>query len=249
MSLPASPPDSAPDAPAMHLVPRAVPWNHAIAWYEEAMRLWKRAPFMWAFLAILTLGTEFATQAIPEVGSIVSKLVAPLVACGLLYAAVALDRGERPAVLHAFAAFRAGGAAIAAIVVASLITFGAEAFAAWWIADANLLATDSGNVDLSGTAIAGVYAIGVLASLPLTFVPIHVLFEKVPVGPAFTASWNAFVMNTAAFLVYGAASLLLLGFGVVTMGIGLVFVLPLWAASSYVAWKDVFTVREAPALR
>ena len=44
-------------------------------------------------------------------------------------------------------------------------------------------------------------------------------------------------------LVYAAASLVLLGFGLATMGIGLVIVLPLWAASSYAAWKDVFGVR------
>jgi len=34
----------------------------------------------------------------------------------------------------------------------------------------------------------------------------------------------------------------LLVFGLITMGVGLVIVLPLWAASSYAAWKDVFRV-------
>src|SRR3954466_10148022 len=105
--LPQEPPS--PALPSMHLVPRAVPWNHALTWYEDAMRLWKRAPAMWALLAVLTLASEFATQAIPEVGSVVSKLVAPLVACGLLYASVAADHGARPVVMHAIAAFRAGG--------------------------------------------------------------------------------------------------------------------------------------------
>src|SRR5262249_50896884 len=145
-------------------------------------------------------------------------------------------------------AFRSGANAIAAIIVASLLTFGAEAFAAWWVADANLLAPDSGAGDLSPTAIAGIYTIGVLASLPITFVPIHVLFEKVPAARAFVASWDAFVQNTAPLLVYGAISLVLLGFGLVTMGIGFVLVLPLWAASTYAAWKDIFGVRDAPPI-
>ena len=77
--------------------------------------------------------------------------------------------------------------------------------------------------------------------------PFHVLFEQVPVGAAFAASWNAFVRNTVPLLVYAAASLVLLGFGLATMGIGLVIVLPLWAASSYAAWKDIFGVSDAPA--
>ena len=39
--LPLSP---LPAPPPAHLHPRIVPWRHALAWYEEAMRLWKRAP-------------------------------------------------------------------------------------------------------------------------------------------------------------------------------------------------------------
>jgi hypothetical protein len=223
-----------------------VPWTHALAWYEQAMRLWKRAPAMWAALAFLTLAAELGVQLIPDAGPLAAKIVAPLVACGLLYASAAADRGARPLLSYAAAAFRAGGGAIAAIVAASLVTFAAEALAAWWIADANLLASDAG--DLSPAAIAGIYAIGVLASLPLTFVPMHVLFEGVPGGAAFAASWNAFVQNTMPLIVYGAASLVLLGFGLATMGLGFVVVLPLWAASSYAAWKDIFGVDAAPGM-
>jgi uncharacterized membrane protein len=80
----------------------------------------------------------------------------------------------------------------------------------------------------------------------MAFVPFHVLFEGVGIGAAFAASWNGFVLNTMPLMIYAAASLVLLGFGLVTMGIGLVFVLPVWAASSYVAWKDVFSVRQSP---
>jgi uncharacterized membrane protein len=43
-------------------------------------------------------------------------------------------------------------------------------------------------------------------------------------------------------LVYGALSLALLLFGLLTSGIGLLLVLPWWAASSYAAWKDIFGV-------
>ena len=210
------------------------------------MRLFKRGPAIWAALALLTLASELGLSEVPDVGPLLAKVVVPLVACGLLYAAAAADRGDRPQLRHAIAAFRARGGAIIAIVVASLITFAAEAFTAWWIADANLLAYASSSQDLSSVAIAGIYAIGVLASLPFTFVPFHVLFERVPAAVAFAASWNAFILNLAPLLVYAVASLVLLGFGLVTMGLGLILALPLWAASSYVAWKDVFGVREAP---
>ena len=231
-----------------HLQPRPVPWQHALRWYEDAMHLAKRAPAMWALLAFLTLASEFALQAVPDVGPMLGKILIPLVACGMLYAAAAADRGARPSLAHLFAAFRAPAATIAAIVACGLLSFAAEAIAAWWIADVNLLAADPSSGDLSVAAIAGIYAIGILASLPITFVPFHVLFEQVAPRVAFAASWNAFVQNTPPLLAYAAASFVLLGFGLATMGLGLVLVLPLWAASSYAAWKDVFAVGEPPAV-
>jgi hypothetical protein len=211
------------------------------------MRLVKRRPATWAMLAFLTLATDFLLEAVPGFGPALGKIAGPLVACGLLYAAAAADRGGQPSVFDAVTAFRAPAPAIIAVVAAGMLTFTAEALAAWWVADVNLLATESLAGDLSMAAITGIYAIGILASLPLTFVPFHVLFEGVAPGAAFAASWNGFVQNTLPLLVYAAVSLVLLGFALLTMGIGLVLVMPLWAASSYAAWKDVFSVRNPPA--
>jgi hypothetical protein len=242
-------PETAPPSdpvPSAHLAARTVSWRNAFAWYEDGMRLVKQRPATWAMLAFLTLVAEFVLEAVPGFGPLLGKIVVPLVACGMLYAAAAVDHGERPSLFHAASAFRAPAPAIVAVVVAGALTFGAEAFAAWWIADVNLLARDASGSDLSTTAIAGIYTIGILASLPLTFVPFHVLFERVAPGAAFAASWQGFELNTLPLLIYAAVSLVLLGFGILTMGIGLVLVLPLWAASSYAAWKDVFGVHEPP---
>lgn len=247
MSLPPPPGPSLEPAPLpAHLHARIVPWRHALAWYEDAMRLWKRAPVAWALLALFTLAGELIPEAIPGVGSLLGKIVAPLVGCGMVLAAAWTDGGRRPPPRLALAAFQASGSAIAAIVVASFIAFAAEGLAAWWVAGANLLLPDPA-LDLTPSAIVGIYAIGVLASLPVGFVPFHVLLEKVDFASAFVASWNAFVLNTVPLLTYAAVSMALLGIGMLTMGVALLVVLPLWTASSYAAWKDIFGVRDAPA--
>jgi hypothetical protein len=36
------------------------------------------------------------------------------------------------------------------------------------------------------------------------------------------------------------------GSGLATFGFGFVLALPLWIASSYAAWKDIFGIRDAP---
>jgi uncharacterized membrane protein len=132
-------------------------------------------------------------------------------------------------------------------LIVAFVTFAAEALAAWWIAGANLLDGPAVGSQLSPAALLGIYTIGILASLPVMFVPFHALLEQAPPRAAFAASSSAFALNVLPLLVYAAASLALLGFGLATMGLGLVLVLPLWAASSYAAWKDIFGVRDAPA--
>jgi hypothetical protein len=229
-----------------HLHPRCVPWQHALAWYEDAMRLFKRSPAMWITLAVATVLTELTLKTVPVAGTLLSQLVTPLVACGLVYGAAAADRGSRPSLHDAIRAFRAPPSAIAAVIASALVAFLAEAFAAWWVADVNLFDAGGSSADLSPAAVTGILALGILASLPVMFVVFHVLFENVRPAPAFVASWNAFVLNTLPLLVYSAASMVLLGFGLATLGVGLALALPLWAASSYAAWKDIFGIRDAP---
>jgi hypothetical protein len=228
---------------AVHLHPRAVPVGHAFAWYEEAMRLWKRSPAMWAALAVVTLGVELALEAVPSVGPLIGKIVTPLVAAGMVLAAFAADRGGSVRLAHAFAAFAAPAGAIGAIVVASAATYLGQAAAAWWIAEVNVLVHSADYVRLSPAAIVGIYVVGVLVSLPFTFVPFHVLLERAGTRDAFSASFRAFSLNALPLLVYGALALLLIAFGVLTLFVGFVVALPLWVASSYAAWKDVFGVR------
>jgi uncharacterized membrane protein len=237
--------ESAP--PPAHLNPREVPWHRAFAWYEAAMRLFKFAPFTFIGLAFITVATELILKAVPGGFAFAGEIFTPLVACGLIYASAAADHGRAPSLLLAAQVFRAGGGAMVAIVAASLVNFAAQAIAAWWIADANLLEFES-MAQLSVPAVLGIYAFGAVAALPVTFVPLLVLLEGVPPRAAFVASGAAFARNTPPLLVYGAASLVLLAFGLLTAGLGLALALPLWAASSYAAWKDVFGVRDAPSL-
>ena len=238
------PPQPAP--PPAHLHPRIVPWQHALAWYEDAMRLFKRAPATWVALAAITIATELVLRLVPSLGPLLAEVVVPLVACGLVFAAAATDRGGRPTLGDATRAFRAPAGAIAAIIVSALVTFVAESLAAWWIAGANLLDPAGTLGDVRASVLIGIYAIAILASLPVMFVPFHVLLEPVAPGAAFAASWKAFALNAIPLIAYAGASLVLVAFGLLTFGLGFAIALPLWVASSYAAWKDIFGIRDAP---
>ena len=220
---------------------RSVKLDRAFAWYSEAMRLFKMHPMRMSLLALVVLATELVLNQIPTFGAPATKIVVPILACSLLYAALACDRGEPPRAAHLLAPFAAPLAAVGTVILASLVVFGVEWLVAWQVAGVNLLVTEDVR-DLKVPAIVAIYCSGVAVSLPLTLVPMLALFEGAGAREALATSAAAFFRNMPAFLLYGALSIALLGVAFGTWGIALVVVLPLWAASSFAAWKDLFGI-------
>lgn len=211
----------------------------ALAWYAEAMRLWKRGPAMHALLAAITILLQFALELWPDAGTLVSKVVDPLVACGMLYAARAAAEGDKPRIVHAIAVFRASAGAIGAIVVSSALAFAAAWIAADRLAGVNLLRPGAAPPEIDAPVVLAIYAAGILASLPMALVPPYALFDGRGFAGSFAASARAFVRHPAAFLLYGAIGFALIALGLLTMGFGLVIALPLISCATYAAWRDL----------
>lgn len=217
---------------------RTVRADRAFAWYSEALRLFKKQPVGFALLAVAVTLVEIALTLIPVVGPPAANVVVPIVASSLLFAALATDRDDKPRLAHLLAPFAAPVHSLGAMIAAALVVSGAEWLAGWHFADLNLLSVD----DLQSApprALVMVYVLSVLVSLPLTLVPLFAFFEGAGLRDAFGWSVQAFARNVPAFLLYGGLSIALLGIVFVTQGIATPIVLPLWAASSYAAWKDL----------
>ena len=101
--------------------PRAVAIERAFAWYATALKTFKRSPFVWCSLALITLLAEILQMLIPGIGSAISEVLTPVIASGMLIGARALDQGEKLTIAHSFAAFRAPARALACIIVSALI--------------------------------------------------------------------------------------------------------------------------------
>ena len=220
--------------------PHAVAVARAFAWFEEAMRLFKRAPLIWCVLGFVVIAAELLLQLIPGVGAAIAKVVVPVIECGLLIGAVAVDRGAPLSIRVAVAAFGARAAALAAIVVSALLIFGVEALAAYNFAGVNLLEAGTDEPMLGMAALAVIFAAGTVVSLPLLFVPFAALFDDASFIRAFASSIHAFALNVLPLLVFGALSLVLVLIGLLCFGFGLIAVIPLVSAASYAAWKDIY---------
>ena len=206
------------------------------------MRLWKRGPVVFTLLALIIVAVNLLLSLLPVAGVAVAQLVLPLLECGLLYACLAADRGERPRVSHLFAFVAAPWRTQAAVVAAGLLIFAVQTLVAQALGDVNLLAPANNAEPISGSALVGTYAAGIAVSLPVTYVPFAALFDGAGFRHAFAQSAAAFTRNLRPLVVFGALSLALLLVGLATSGLGLLLALPWSAAASYASWKDVFGV-------
>ena len=215
---------------------------HATQWYADAMRLWKRGPFAFSLIALVILAANILLNFVPIAGTALAQLVLPLLECGLLYAALAADRGDQPRARHLIAFVAAPFRAQVAVVVAGLLVFAAEALVAQLVDGTNLLAPGSNVEAVSGVGIVSAYAAGIAVSLPLTFVPFVALFDGAGFRAAFAQSFAAFILNVGPLALFGALTLALLLLGIATNGVGLLLALPWAGAASYACWKDIFGV-------
>ncbi|MEO8753138.1 MAG: hypothetical protein ABI624_10710, partial [Casimicrobiaceae bacterium] len=206
-----------------------MPAKHALEWFAQAMKLWKRGPWAFSAIALVVLGVSIVLEPVPLLGFLAANVVAPLLAAGLLYASLAADRGDKPRMAHLIAIFAAPLSAQLAVVAAALAIFAAEWLAGWYGADINLLLPLDDAANLPADAIVTIYVAGVLASLPVTFVPMAALFDGESMGRAFSVSLRAFALNVPAFALMAAITFVLLLIGLMTTGIGLVLALP-WLA-------------------
>lgn len=234
----------APPAPTASLPPRAVPLTHAFAWFEAALRTFKRAPLRWCALGLITLGSEFLLKLVPGIGVAAAEVIVPVVECGMLLAAAAVDRGARPGIRFATAAFAAPPAALAAIVLAALFVSAVEALVAYTLTGVNLMAA-SADTTMDASTLLVVGGAATVASLPVVFVPMAVLLQHAAFGRAFALSARAFALNVAPLVLFGLLSLLLTVIGVIAFWVGLVAVYPLLVLASYAAWKDICGTRTA----
>jgi len=222
--------------------PRRVPPGRALVWFSEAIRLWKRGPLPFSLMAVVVIAIFVALGPLPVMGIVMANVVVPLLTCGLLFASLAADRGERPRFTHLFMVFAAPASAQLTVVAAAVAATLIESALAWSIAGINLLAPDGGMADVTPSTLLMLYATDVLVSLPFTFVAMAALFDGDPPGRAFVSSLRAFARNARGMLTLGVYTFTLLMAGLATNGIGLVLGLPWIAAAQYAAWKDIYGV-------
>jgi hypothetical protein len=225
-----------------------------VSWVSEGWKLFTQAPLMWIVLVVLIFVVAIVIGIIPIIGSLAFQVLTPVFAGGFVLGCWSLENNGELEIEHLLAGFKRnfgglatvgalylGGGVVIILVFAMIAGFsiipvlmtGGDASAAF-----------AGLAAMGGTLIIGsliVMALGALLLAAYWFAPALVVMHGMGAVAAMKASFFATFRNFLAFLVYGIVMFLLLIVAVIPFGLGLLVWVPLAIASTYRAYRQIFT--------
>lgn len=222
-------------------------------WIAEGWTLFARAPLMWIVSIVVVFVIAIVVNFVPLIGAIAFQLAQGVFAAGFVVACRSLEKGGEFELEHLFAGFTRR--------LGSLLVVGVL-FLAGWIAIALVFMAFVGLSILSAfmtggaetalaafAASAGSMMLGVLAMLALMvplmaaywFAPALVMMHDMAPVAAMKESFFACFRNFIPFLIYGVVMTIGALLAILPFGLGMLVWIPVAIASTYVAYRQIFT--------
>jgi uncharacterized membrane protein len=231
---------------------KQVPAANAWAWTVRGFELFKANPAMWIILFVIYLAIMVPISLVPVIGSVMSTLLAPVFAAGLMWGCKALTQQQDLEINHLFAGFKQNTAQLIAVggyYMVSLLT----------IAVFVVLSLDKETVDvlMKGQTVSPEQASAMMLPILIAmfflvpvlmaywFAPVLVGLNNLTATEAMKLSFKACLQNVLPFFVYGLIFMLLLIVALIPFGLGLLVVVPVMMTSLYASYVDVFNIAEA----
>jgi uncharacterized membrane protein len=254
-TFPRADPNPGANAPAQP--PATVAAGNGLAWWTEGWRLFAASPWVWIAMTLAFIVITILLSLVPFIGSFASTVLSPALVAGMMAGCRALDRGGELTINHLFAGFseRLGSLLIVgllclagtvvilvAMVAVAVGTIGMSGISA-------LMAGDPIQGGLTMLATLGIGAMvatlaGTLIALPLMmaywFAPALVMLRNDEPLAAMKASFVACLVNVWPMLVYSLVGLALAIGATIPLGLGWLVLAPVFAASIYASYKDIF---------
>ncbi len=226
-------------------------------WVVEGWGLFTRAPLMWIISIVVLVVAAIAVSLVPIVGSLAFQVLQPVFTAGFMAGCRALEKNGEFEIEHLLAGFTRR---FVPLMVVGLITV------AGWIAIllvfvsfvglsilGAVLTGDTGAMVNAIAASAMALALGTLVCLALMvplmaaywFAPALVMLNGMAPLAAMKASFFACLRNFVPFLVYGLVMLVAAIIAMIPFGLGMLVWVPLAIASTYAAYRQIFTEPDA----
>ncbi len=249
-----------PESSAESFIPggRSTSAGQGIAWIGQGWSLFTQSPMIWVVNVVIFFAITFAMGLIPLIGTLAGYTLFGFFGGALMLAAHAQQNGRPLEVSDIFSGFKAPH-------ITPLLTVGLLYMASWLAlmilmgtlfivvlgvsgAIGAILSGDTGALGglLVGAGLGAVLVVLIVMAVALPifmafwFAPALVAINNISPIDALVASFKGCLKNILPFLLYGVVFLVLFIVGSITLGLGLLVVLPLMFTSTYAAYRDIF---------
>ncbi len=248
-----------PAAPRLVLPGKTLAAGQGSTWIGRGWELFRKAPVMWVIITVILFVLSALLSIAGLLGNIVYSLVSPVFAAGIAKGCQSLEQGGELEFEHLFAGFTGDrivpllilGAIFIAAYGALFLVFalfaGMSVLSAFMVGDpTQILATGAAALLPLLLGLLVVLALAVPVMAAYWFAPTLVMLNSLAPVDAAKASFWACMRNFVPFLVYGIIMLLLAIVALIPIGLGLLVWVPVMIASTYAAYRQIFT-EDAPA--
>lgn len=226
---------------------QTVPAGNGVSWIAAGWGLFKQQPGMWLLVMVILIALMLL-GAIPLV-NIVLALVGPVLVGGLMIGCRSIEEGSGLEVGHLFAGFREHAGKLILIGLFNVGAWLLVVLIIFLLVGGSVFALQSGGADpaagLVSAALAALLglALGVPIYMAIWFAPVLVTLNGMEVGAALKSSFFASLKNVMPFLLYGLVMFVLMIVASLPIMLGWLVLGPVFVASIYTAYRDVFYAR------
>ena len=244
--------------PQLALPSRVNPAGAGWSWIVSGWRIFMRAPLMWVISIVVLFIAAIVMGIIPFIGSLAFQLLQGVIAGGFMVACHSLSRGGEFELEHLLAGFKRNFVDLLLLGVFLVIGSLAIMLVLMLFVGASVVPVvmNGGSMEQALAALAGsamTVLLGGLVALALTvpllaaywFAPALVALNGVKPWAALKESFFGSFRNFVPFLVYGLVMMAFAILAAIPFGLGFLAWIPLAIASTYSAYRAIFT--EPPA--
>ena len=221
-------------------------------WVVEGFAIFRKSPLIWVVLCMILTGIGLALSLVPVAGEIVLYLASPIFAAGLMQGCRDAEEGGELELAHLFHGFRKDTRQLLTIgavyllgqivILGIMVAFGGEPMSKLFFSSADIDPSSLPESEMRRVMLA--LLAGMAVSIPLMmmiwFAPVLVIFRGLESKEAIRLSFSAFLSNWQPFLVFGSVFLAMAFLSGITLGLGLLLMIPMIFTSTYASYKDIF---------
>jgi uncharacterized membrane protein len=230
---------------------RQVPASNAWAWIVSGFELFKANPAMWIIILVIYLAIIIPVSLVPVIGSVLSTLLAPVFAAGMMWGCKALAHQQDLEINHLFDGFKKNTSQLIAVggiymmcllMIAVSVVLSLDSGTIAMLRAGQELSPEQANLIVMPILIAMLFIVPIL--MAYWYAPILVGLNNLTAIQAMKLSFVACLKNMLPFLLYGFIFMLLLVAAIIPFGLGLLIAVPVMMTSLYASYVDVFSIVE-----